>query len=71
MTERFHKKMESKTDPEPGKSWILIEAPPEMSQNKKTSRGTRIKTEDVPEGVIAAQDIFYICIECGKCYWGN
>lgn len=52
------------------KSWLLIDAPQAISHSKMTSKGIRIKIEEVPEGVILAHQFFYICVDCGKCYWG-
>ena len=51
------------------KSWLLVEAP-QSSQNKVTSKGIGIQIDQVPEGVILAHQFFYICVDCGKCYWG-
>ena len=56
--------------PKPVKSWVLIEAPLDVSHRRFTSSGISIKVDDVPDAVIFANQHFYICVDCGKCYWG-
>lgn len=70
LTETFPEP-EIVTHSKPVKSWSIIEAPGDIIQNKVTSKGIRIKVNDVPEGVASSHLFFYICVECGKCYWGK
>jgi len=35
----------------------------------QTRKGVRVNVDAVPEGVLNQVQIFYICEDCGKCYW--
>lgn len=52
------------------KSWVLVETPPNVIHERLTSAGILIQVNKVPHKVIFEQAYFYVCVDCGKCYWG-
>lgn len=53
------------------RSWVLVNPPQDVERSGCTSTGAKIQFDSVPEGVILKQKVFYVCVDCGKCYWGN
>lgn len=53
------------------RNWNIIETPKNLSETRLTSGGVEMQYDSVPEGVIAAQEYFYVCVGCGKFYWGK
>lgn len=35
----------------------------------QTRKGVTVNVDAVPKGVLKQVEIFYICEDCGKCYW--
>jgi hypothetical protein len=48
------------------RTWNIVEWPAEDQELCRTSKGATIQVSAIPAGVIAKQNTFYICTNCGK-----